>query len=232
MAGNVRQLFDLVKQHVALSQNQVMSEEFVENSLGDATAQLPSYDEARDEFSRDYLVKNLQSTRGNVSQSARLAKRNRTNFYQLLSRYRLQPDKFKGKPGAGVERNFGNRRRSLSRRFRVFSIHRTSASRARGPREAKLPLARAASPECHRMASSVVRARPSWRKVGLLSVLRRYARPHSGAVRQRPHDFPPGDILVPHLNAEVVKPQVRVRRNGTCGSAPGAACRSTGKRGR
>jgi two-component system response regulator GlrR len=93
--GNVRQLFDLVKQNVALSQERVMTEEFVEESLGGASAHVPSYDDAREEFSRDYLVKNLQSTSGNVSKSARLAKRNRTDFYKLLSRYRLHPDEFK-----------------------------------------------------------------------------------------------------------------------------------------
>jgi len=74
-----------------------MTEEFVEKSLEDSSARLPSFDEARREFSHDYLVRNLQSTSGNVSQSARLAKRNRTDFYKLLSRHRLQPDDYKQK---------------------------------------------------------------------------------------------------------------------------------------
>jgi two-component system response regulator GlrR len=93
--GNVRQLFDLVRQNVALSQGHVMSEQFVKKSLGTRAADLPSYDDARDQFSRDYLVTNLKSTSGNISKSARLAKRNRTDFYKLLSRYRLQPTAFK-----------------------------------------------------------------------------------------------------------------------------------------
>ncbi len=96
--GNVRQLFDLVKQNVALSQNRVMTEEFVKQSLGSASRQVPSYDDARDEFARDYLVRNLQSTSGNVSKSARLAKRNRTEFYRLLSRHRLHPGEYKKDP--------------------------------------------------------------------------------------------------------------------------------------
>jgi two-component system, NtrC family, response regulator GlrR len=95
--GNVRQLFDLVRQNVALSQDRVMSEEFVEKSLGSAAAHLPSFDDARDQFSRDYLVRSLKSTSGNVSKSARLAKRNRTDFYKLLTRYRLQPGEYKGR---------------------------------------------------------------------------------------------------------------------------------------
>jgi two-component system response regulator GlrR len=93
--GNVRQLFDLVKQNVALSEGKVMTEEFVQQSLGSDSMRLPSYDDARDEFSRDYLAKSLESTSGNVTKSAILAKRNRTDFYKLLSRYRLEPEKFK-----------------------------------------------------------------------------------------------------------------------------------------
>jgi len=93
--GNVRQLFELVKQNVALSHGKIMSREFVERSLGKDATKVPTYDEARDSFARDYLVQNLQTTAGNVSQSARLAKRNRTDFYKLLARYRLAPDDFK-----------------------------------------------------------------------------------------------------------------------------------------
>jgi two-component system, NtrC family, response regulator GlrR len=93
--GNVRQLFDLVRQNVASSQGSVMSEEFVGRSLETGPAHLPSYEDARDQFSRDYLVRSLKSTSGNISKSARLAKRNRTDFYKLLARYRLQPDSYK-----------------------------------------------------------------------------------------------------------------------------------------
>jgi two-component system response regulator GlrR len=93
--GNVRQLFDLVKQNVALSHGNVMTKEFVEQSLGGDPTKIPSYDEAREKFSRDYLAENLQRTAGNVTQAARLAKRTRTDFYKLLARYRLQPDDFK-----------------------------------------------------------------------------------------------------------------------------------------
>jgi two-component system response regulator GlrR len=93
--GNVRQLFDLVKQHVAMASGKIMTREFVSKSLGTDSAKVPTYSEARDRFSRDYLAANLQRTAGNVSQSARLAKRNRSDFYKLLARYRLHPDDFK-----------------------------------------------------------------------------------------------------------------------------------------
>ena len=93
--GNVRQLFELVKQNVALSHGMIMSKEFVERSLGADVKKVPSYHEARENFARDYLTTNLQATSGNVSESARLAKRNRTDFYKLLARHRVAPDDFK-----------------------------------------------------------------------------------------------------------------------------------------
>jgi two-component system response regulator GlrR len=93
--GNVRQLQNLVRQAVALSQTPIVPVELVQQSLGGAPGRLPSFDEARDEFTRGYLSQILQITGGNVSQAARLARRNRTDFYKLLGRHQLVPEDFK-----------------------------------------------------------------------------------------------------------------------------------------
>jgi len=95
--GNVRQLQNVVHQNVALSQAPIIPVELVQQSLGGTQTKLPSFDEARDEFTRSYLSQILQITGGNVSQAARLAKRNRTDFYKLLGRHLLVPDDFKGR---------------------------------------------------------------------------------------------------------------------------------------
>jgi two-component system response regulator GlrR len=96
--GNVRQLFDLVKHNVVHSRDEVMTEELVQQSLGCDSTGIPSFNAARNEFARGYLQKNLQSTSGNISQSARLAKRNRTDFHKLLLRYRVLAEDFKRHP--------------------------------------------------------------------------------------------------------------------------------------
>lgn len=93
--GNVRQLFELVKQNVALCHTNIMSKEFVERSLGGPLPKVPTYDEAREAFARDYLTSHLQATSGNVTQAARIAKRSRTDFYKLLARYRVEHTGFK-----------------------------------------------------------------------------------------------------------------------------------------
>jgi len=93
--GNIRQLYNIVRQNVALSRSPVISGELVQQSLGEHGGKLASFSDARDEFTRNYLSQILQITMGNVSQAARLAKRNRTDFYKLLARHDLNPDQFK-----------------------------------------------------------------------------------------------------------------------------------------
>ena len=93
--GNVRQLNNIVRQNVALSPTRVITPEQVRSALGEQANQLPSFSEAREEFTRNYLTQLLQITNGNVSAAARLAKRNRTDFYKLLGRHQLNPEHFK-----------------------------------------------------------------------------------------------------------------------------------------
>ncbi len=95
--GNIRQLYNIVRQNVALSRSPVISGELVQQSLGEHAGKLLSFSDARDEFTRNYLSQILQITMGNVSQAARLAKRNRTDFYKLLARHDLNPDSFKSR---------------------------------------------------------------------------------------------------------------------------------------
>ena len=95
--GNIRQLYNIVRQNVALSRSPVISGELVQQSLGEHAGKLASFSDARDEFTRNYLSQILQITMGNVSQAARLAKRNRTDFYKLLARHDLNPDTFKSR---------------------------------------------------------------------------------------------------------------------------------------
>ncbi len=93
--GNVRQLYNMVEQNVALAATPVISAALVEKAFGGASGKLPSFAQARDEFTRNYLVQLLQITAGNISQAAKLAERNRTEFYKLLARHNVSPADFK-----------------------------------------------------------------------------------------------------------------------------------------
>lgn len=95
--GNIRQLFNVVEQNVALSPGRVISGAMVRKALGDNSSEsLPSFDDARTEFTRNYLRQLLELADGNVSRAARMAERNRTDFYKLLNRHGVEPGEFKG----------------------------------------------------------------------------------------------------------------------------------------
>ncbi|MCE9680834.1 two-component system response regulator GlrR [Halomonas alkalisoli] len=93
--GNVRQLVNVVEQCVALTRSPMIPEALVSQALAAEESALPTFNDARATFERSYLVKVLKITEGNVTQAARIAGRNRTDFYKLLSRHELEPSTFK-----------------------------------------------------------------------------------------------------------------------------------------
>jgi two-component system, NtrC family, response regulator GlrR len=93
--GNVRQLQNVVEQSAALSTTDIVPASLVRRALRDGPGAIPPLSEARSRFERDYLQELLQITEGNVSNAARLAGRNRTEFYKLLRRHHLDPDAFR-----------------------------------------------------------------------------------------------------------------------------------------
>jgi two-component system, NtrC family, response regulator GlrR len=95
--GNVRQLYNVVEQCVALADGPLVTEPLVAEALrARATQALPTLAEARDDFERDYLIRALRMAGGQVPQAADLAGRNRTDFYRLLRKHSIEPDDFKG----------------------------------------------------------------------------------------------------------------------------------------
>jgi two-component system response regulator GlrR len=93
--GNVRELYNVIEQAVALADTPIVTPTLVESAIRGRTAELASFESARSEFEREYLAKILRITSGNVTQAAKLAKRNRTEFYKLLQRHHLDPKLFK-----------------------------------------------------------------------------------------------------------------------------------------
>lgn len=87
--GNVRQLMNVVEQCVVLGAASLIPSTLVYDAIHMEISQLASFEEAKKQFERDYLVRVLKITSGNVTQAARIAKRNRTEFYKLLQRYQI-----------------------------------------------------------------------------------------------------------------------------------------------
>lgn len=93
--GNVRQLVNVIEQCVALTPTPVINASLVEQALEGENTALPTFVEARTQFELNYLRKLLHITKGNVTHSARMAGRNRTEFYKLLARHDLDANDFK-----------------------------------------------------------------------------------------------------------------------------------------
>jgi two-component system response regulator GlrR len=99
--GNVRQLQNVVDHCSVLSSTPLISAALVARALHDReSAQDLSYANAKKQFERDYLIRLLKITDGQVSEAARLAGRNRTEFYRLLGKHQLTPAMFKSNEGS------------------------------------------------------------------------------------------------------------------------------------
>jgi two-component system, NtrC family, response regulator GlrR len=93
--GNVRQLLNVVEQCVVLSTQPLVPRQLVERALRFKPQRLLSLNDARDQFEHDYLIRLLNLAEGNVALAARLAERNRSEFYNLLGRHGLDPAQFR-----------------------------------------------------------------------------------------------------------------------------------------
>jgi len=98
--GNIRQLHNVLEQCVALCTISTIPASLVARALRDKPAEIQPLAEARSTFERDYLISLLKLTRGQVSEVARLAGRNRTEVYRLLQRHGLTPALFKDRDDA------------------------------------------------------------------------------------------------------------------------------------
>ena len=99
--GNVRQLYNVVEQVCALSTTPLVSLALVQRALRTPSVEVLSFADARQRFERAYLVDLLKMTDGNVADAARLAQRNRTEFYRLLQKHALTPGLFKSDADGG-----------------------------------------------------------------------------------------------------------------------------------
>ncbi len=110
--GNVRQLFNVVEQVCALSSSPLIPLALVQRALRVPTVEVQTYAEAKQRFERDYLVGLLKLTDGNVADAARMADRNRTEFYRLLQKHELTPGLFKADSGGAPGEPVADERRS------------------------------------------------------------------------------------------------------------------------
>ena len=102
--GNVRQLFNVVEQSCALTSTPLIPAALVQRALRVPAMDALTYADAKQRFERNYLVQLLKLTDGNVADAARIAERNRTEFYRLLQKHDLTPAMFRSEGESPTDR--------------------------------------------------------------------------------------------------------------------------------
>ncbi|WP_457355302.1 sigma 54-interacting transcriptional regulator [Roseateles sp. P5_D6] len=100
--GNARQLYNVVEQVCVLAMAPLVSLTQVQRALQTPSLEVLSYQHAKQRFERDYLNQLLKLTSGHVAEAARLADRNRTEFYRLMQKHGLDPQLFRADPLAAA----------------------------------------------------------------------------------------------------------------------------------
>ena len=92
--GNERELLERVRAALRLARGDEIDAEDL--ALGSATSdELPSFRDAKRAFERDYVARVLRLCEGNISRAARIAKKDRKDFYDVLRRNQINPDDFR-----------------------------------------------------------------------------------------------------------------------------------------
>ena len=93
--GNVRQLANVVELCTTLTKGDEIGLSMVQRALREEPVQMQTLKEAKLETERKYLISVLRMTRGNVANAARIAGRNRTEFYKLLTAHGIDAAVFR-----------------------------------------------------------------------------------------------------------------------------------------
>ena len=93
--GNIRQLTNLIDICVTLCKTTTIPLSLVKTALQDKAAPVQTLKEAKQAFERNYLISVLKMTNGHVANAARIAGRNRTEFYKLLNQHNLDAAQFR-----------------------------------------------------------------------------------------------------------------------------------------
>ncbi len=92
--GNIRQLENLVEKMVALSPNKVISEAMVKSSLPQDEPDVLSLTDAKQAFEKNYVKQLLKQTNGSIPDAAKLAGRNRSDFYKIVKRHNIEAEHY------------------------------------------------------------------------------------------------------------------------------------------
>ncbi|MBW2495953.1 MAG: sigma-54-dependent Fis family transcriptional regulator [Deltaproteobacteria bacterium] len=93
-SGNVRELRERIRQAIRLAgQGAISAEALMLSTEGD---EVPSFKDAKRAFETRYVEGLLRRCSGNISRAARMAKKDRKDFYDVIRRTGVDPGEFRG----------------------------------------------------------------------------------------------------------------------------------------
>ncbi len=93
--GNVRELENTIEYAVAMTQQDLITEEYILQTKAPLQGALKPLKESKEIFERDYLISVLQVCEGNVSRAAKASGKYRADFYDLLKKHNIKPQDYK-----------------------------------------------------------------------------------------------------------------------------------------
>ncbi len=95
--GNIRQLNNVIELCATLSKTKTIALSLIRMGCQDRSKQMKTLKQAKLEFEKNYLIGILKISSGHVANAAKIAGRNRTEFYKLLNLHNIEPAKFRSK---------------------------------------------------------------------------------------------------------------------------------------
>jgi len=92
--GNERELREQIRAAVRLARGDELGSEDLLLSW-DTSEDIPSFRNAKRSFEHEYVTRVLRLCRGNISKAARIAKKDRKDFYDVMRRNVINPDDFR-----------------------------------------------------------------------------------------------------------------------------------------
>ncbi len=93
--GNVRELENTIEYAMALTQENIISDDLILQTGTISDEKIKSFKEAKSSFEKEYIIQLLELTGGNVSKASEIAGKYRADFYILLKKYKIRPEFFK-----------------------------------------------------------------------------------------------------------------------------------------
>ena len=92
--GNEHELREQIRSAVRLARGEeITGEDLLLGS--ESSDDVPSFREAKRRFERDYVARVLRLCKGNISRAARIAKKDRKDFYDVMRRNQINPAEFR-----------------------------------------------------------------------------------------------------------------------------------------